>query len=197
MGSPFTPGYYSEFDLIAMGFGSVGTNVRIAKNCTIAGFRYINIGDNVRIDGYTTIIATSGLEVNIGSYIHIGAYCLLSAGGGIDLEDFVGLSQGVKIYTRTDDYGGDFLTNPMVPSEYTGVIEGKVKLGKHVIIGSGTVILPGVSIEEGSSVGAQSLVNKSLPSWGVYFGSPCKKLKDRSKKLLELEQKFLGNLQIA
>ena len=195
MNKPFQPGYYDEKDLKDFGIGYVGKNVRIAKNCTIAGLENISIGDNVRIDGYTTIIATG--QVNIGSYIHIGAYCLLSGGGGIELEDFVGLSQGVKIYTRTDDYNGDFLTNPMVPEEYTGVIQGEVYLGKHVIIGSSTVILPGVRIEEGSSVGAQSLVTKSLPSWGVYFGCPCKKLRSRSDNLLLLEDKFMESLNLA
>ncbi len=37
---------------------------------------------------------------------------MLSAGDGIVMEDFSGLSQGVRIYSRTDDYSGKFLTNP-------------------------------------------------------------------------------------
>lgn len=189
---PFAPGYYDEQDLRSFGFKKVGKNVKISTNCTIHGFHNISIGDNVRIDGYCTIIATG--EINIGSHIHIGSYVLLSGGDGIDLADFVGLSQGVKIYSRTDDYGGDYLTNPMVPAKYTGVIGGKVTLGRHVIIGSGTVILPGVNIGDGSSVGAQSLVNKSLDSFGVFFGCPCKKLKARSDKLLELEKEYLESL---
>lgn len=191
--SPFNPGYYDEYALRDMGFKKVGNNVRIAKNCTIHGFNNITIGNDVRIDGYTTIIATS--HVLLGSYIHIGAYCLLSGGDGIVLDDFCGLSQGSKIYSRTDDYGGNCLTNPMVPAEYTGVIGGEVNLGKHVIIGSNTVILPNVRIGEGSSVGANSLVKKNLEPWGVYFGSPVKRLKERSKVMLDLECKFLESLK--
>ena len=186
----FNPGYYTENDLTNAGFKSVGKNVSIAKNCTIIGLPNISIGDNVRIDGYCSIIAAGTGYVTLGSYIHMGGYCMLSAGDGIVMDDFSGLSQGVRIYSRTDDYSGKFLTNPTVPEKYIGITQGKVELRKHVIIGSGSVILPKVTIGEGSSVGALSLVTKNLDDWGVYFGSPAKRLKRRSKKLLELEEEL-------
>jgi len=156
----FDPGYYTENDLMKAGFKSVGKNVSIAKNCTIIGLPNISIGDNVRIDGYCSIIAAGTGYVTLGSYIHIGSYCMLSAGDGIVMDDFSGISQGVRIYSRTDDFSGEFLTNPMVPEKYIGLTQGKVELRKHVIIGSGSVILPKVTIGEGSSVGALSLVTK-------------------------------------
>lgn len=190
--NPFDVGFYSNDELSVLGFKSLGENVSISKNCTIIGIPSISIGDNVRIDGYTTIIAVGGGHLTLGSFIHIGSYCHLSAGAGITMEDFSGLSQGVKIYSKTDDYSGAYLTNPMVPDELTGVSAGEVVLGKHSIVGAGTVILPGVNIGEGSSVGAQSLVTKNLPEWGVYFGCPVKKIKNRKKNLLELERIFLS-----
>ncbi|HBH7053685.1 TPA: acyltransferase [Morganella morganii] len=191
--NPFNVGFFTEFELREFGFKSVGKNVLIAKNCTIIGLDNISIGDNVRIDGYTTIAASGGF-LNIGSFIHIGAYSLLSAGAGIIMEDFSGISQGVRIYSKTDDYTGNHLTNPTVDSTYTGIISGTVTLSRHSIIGSGTVVLPNVTIGEGSSVGALSLVTKSLAEWGVYFGSPAKKIKSRKKKILELEKEFLSKI---
>lgn len=189
--NPFNPAYYSEDDLRQAGFKSIGKNVRIAKNCTIIGLENIEIGDNVRIDGYCTIIAAGDGWVKLGSHIHIGGYCLLSAGDGIQLNDFSGLSQGVRLYSRTDDYSGKHLTNPTVPEKYTGVSRGTVTLGRHVIVGSGSVVLPKVTIGDGSAVGALSLVMKSLEPWGIYFGSPAKRIKERSKQLLELEEQLL------
>ena len=189
---PFDPGYYDEYQLRDFGFAQVGDNVRIARNCTIVGVERICLGNNVRIDGYTTIMATGIGPVDIGSFIHVGAYCLLSGGDGISLDDFSGLSQGVRVYSRTDDYSGEHLTNPMVPSEFTGVIGGPVHLGRHVVIGSGTVILPNLRIGDGSSVGAQSLVNRDLPEWGVYFGCPARRHGSRSRRLLELESELLA-----
>jgi Acetyltransferase (isoleucine patch superfamily) len=45
-------------------------------------------------------------------------------------------------------------------------------------------------IGEGSSVGAMGLVTKSLESWGIFVGSPVRKLKDRDKKILSLEKEL-------
>lgn len=191
MENPFLPGYYNDEELSVFGFCAIGSNVKIAKNCTIVGLSNISIGSNVRIDGYSTIIASGDGKLNIGSFVHVGGWSFLSAGNGITMEDFSGISQGVRIYSRTDDYSGQYLTNPTVPEEFTCAEGGPVTLEKHVIIGSGTVVLPNVTIGEGSSVGALSLVNKNLGPWGVYFGLPAKRLKERSKALLNLERALM------
>lgn len=189
--SLLNPGYYDEHELKNAGFRALGKNVRIAKNCVMVGIGNIEIGDNVRIDGFCSVVVPEGGWLRIGRYIHIGSYCLLSAGDGIVLGDFSGLSQGAKIYSRSDDYSGDHLTNPTIPKKFTGVTGGEVTLGRHVIVGSGSVILPKVAIGEGSSVGALSLVSKSLDPWGVYAGRPVRKIKSRSQRLLELEAQML------
>lgn len=61
---------------------------------------------------------------------------------------------------------------------------------KHVIIGAGSVILPGVVLQEGVAVGAMSLVNKDCDEFTIYAGAPAKPIKKRSKNLLELEASF-------
>lgn len=184
-------GYFDLDEIKKIGFKSVGENVKVSRNSTIIGVDNISIGDDTRIDDFCILIAPDEGYIKIGSNVHIAAFCLLSGGDGIELGDFSGLSHGVKVYSKTDDYSGMSLTNPTVPTEYTNVIGGKVEISRHVIVGSGTVILPKVSIGEGSSIGAQSLVTKSLDEWFVYFGCPVKKLKPRKKKLLELERKYL------
>ena len=194
MTNPFDSGYYTEEDLKASGFKSLGENIRIAKNCTVIGLNNIEIGNNVRIDGYCSILAVERGHLRLGSFVHIGGYCYLAASAGIEMNDFSGLSQGVRIYSQTDDYSGQHLTNPTVPKKYTGVIRGEVTLERHVIIGSGTVILPGVVIGEGSSVGALSLVTTTLESWGIYAGCPARRLKTRSKRLLDLESQLMREL---
>jgi acetyltransferase-like isoleucine patch superfamily enzyme len=191
MEEPFDSGYFSDDELRSAGFRSLGENVRIARTSTIVGVANIEIGSNVRIDGYCSILAAGGGHLKLGSYVHIAGYCLLAAASGIAMEDFSGLSHGVKIYSRSDDYTGGHLTNPTVPSKFTNVSKGQVTLGRHVIIGSGTVILPRIRIGEGSAVGALSLVTKSLDTWGVYAGSPAKRIKNRSQELLAFEQQLL------
>lgn len=188
--NPFDPGYYNADELKDFGFKSVGTNVSIAKNCTIIGLENIELGSNIRIDGGVVIAANSGF-LSLGNHIHIGGNCFLACAGGISLADYSGLSQSVHIYSATDDYSGKALTNPTLPKKYLNVKIAPVILEKHVVVGSSSIVLPGCVIGEGASVGAQSLVMKSLESWGVYFGSPVKRIKARSKRLLDLEQDFL------
>lgn len=182
--------YHTEKELRIGGFKNVGKNVKIDKSCTVIGSDKISIGDNVRIDGYCCIIATKK-QVVLGSYIHIGSFCHLCGTAGLVMEDFSGLSQGVRIYSSSDDYSGEFLTNPTVPEKYTSIIRKPVILSKHVIIGANTVILPGVYVGEGSAVGAMSLVTKDVKSYCIYAGCPAKFIKPRSKRIFELEKKLL------
>ena len=151
----------------------------------------IAIGNHVIIDSFCSIIANGPGELRIGSYIHIGAFCHLLANDGIDMGDFSGLSQGVKIYSRTDDYSGNSLTNPTIPNKYKNIKKGKVTIGEHVIIGANSIVLPKLHIPEGVSIGALSLVSTSLDSWTMYMGNPLKKIIKRSQKLLEKREAFL------
>lgn len=182
--------FYSEDELKELGIKSIGKNVLISKKASIYGANNICIGNNVRIDDFCIM---SG-NINIGDYVHIAAGCLLFGGKkGIVLEDFSGISSRGAIYAESDDYSGNFLTNPMVDDKYKNVDGEKVILKKHALVGTGSTILPGVIIGEGSSVGAMSLITKSLEPWGIYVGIPCKKIKDRSRKILELEKEFLAD----
>lgn len=190
-GTTFNPGYIHSDELRELGFQAVGSNVSIARNCTIIGIERISIGNNVRIDGPTTIVVGENSRVDIGSFIHISGGCHLAAAAPIKFGDFSGLSQGVRIFTATDDYSGETLTNPMVPPKYKAVTMGAVELGRHVIVGAGAVILPAASIGEGSSVGALALVSRPLPCWKVCAGMPCKPIKTRRQDLLTLEQEML------
>ncbi|NTU50382.1 MAG: acyltransferase, partial [Desulfobulbaceae bacterium] len=133
-----------------MGFKSVGENVKIAKNCTIVGLENISIGCNVQIDEQVFIAANKGF-LDIGDHVHIGGSSHLQCCGGITLDDFCGLSQGVKIYSVSDDYTGKSLANTTIPQKYKKLYISEVKLGRHVLIGSGSVVLPGVKIGVGSA----------------------------------------------
>ena len=185
--------FYTDEEIKLFNFKSIGENVKIKKNVAMYFIENITIRSNVRIDDNSIIVA-SDKPITIGNYVHIASNCYIAGSEGLEMEDFSGLAPGVNIFTGSDDYSGNKLTNPTVDRQFTGGVSGKVTIGRHVIIGTNSVILPGVDIGEGSSVGAMSLVTKSLKPWGIYFGTPVKKLKDRSKKLLLLEKEFLNNV---
>lgn len=179
--------FYSQSELVEIGFKKLGIDVKISKNASIYSPEKMIIGDHVRIDDFCIL---SG-EIILGSYIHISAYTAIYGRFGVELHDFVTVSGRVMIYSQTDDYSGDYLTNPMVSAKYTNVTGGKVVLKKHAIIGVGSVILPNLIVEEGGCLGAMSLLKSNIPEWEVYAGTPAKRIKSRSRKLIEKEQLFL------
>ncbi|GHD78411.1 acyltransferase [Vogesella fluminis] len=182
--------WLSATQLSTMGFASIGENVLVSDKASIYNPQNISIGNNVRIDDFCIISAGHG-GVSIGNYVHVAAYSSLIGSGKISLSDYSGLSSRVSIYSSNDDYTGDRMTNPTVPPKYTGVISADVFIGKHVIIGNGSIILPGISLNDGSVIAALSLVNKDCEPFKIYGGVPAKPLKERKKNLLDLEVQFL------
>ena len=171
-------------------FETVGENVQISDRASFYGANRIALGNNVRIDDFCVLSAGVG-GILVGDHDHIAIYSSLVGAGRITLTDFCGISSRVAIYSSNDDYSGASLTNPTVPSEYTSVTHADVFFGKHVIVGSGSVILPGVTLEEGVAVGALSLVTRNCSAFGIYAGNPARRIKDRKRDLQELEKRFL------
>ncbi len=180
--------------LMTMGFAEVGTNVQISEKASIYGANRIRIGSNVRIDDFVVISAgTDG--ITIGNHVHIAVAACLIGSGLITLSDFVGVSSRAIIYSSNDDYSGAALTGPTIPAEFTNVTHLPVHIGKHVVIGSGSVVLPGITIGEGSAIGALTLVNRDCDEFGIFGGNPIRRLKERKRDLRELESVFLRSKQ--
>ena len=179
--------YYTEDELKNLGFKSIGKNVKISDKASIYNFDKIEIGDNSRIDDFCVI---SG-KVELGCNVHFAPMCLVAGGDiGIKFGNFSGLAYQCQVFSQSDDYSGRTMTNPTVPSQFKKVSTGIVDIGKHSIIGAGSIIMPGVTLGEGTAVGAMSLVRKSTKPWGVYLGNPAKKIMDRKKDLINLEELF-------
>jgi galactoside O-acetyltransferase len=172
-----------------LNFKTIGEDVTIWEKAKIIYPESISIGNSVIIDDFVFIMG--GKNTQIGNFVHIGAFTCITGGGDFIMEDFSGLSGGVRVYTGNEDYAGGCLTNPTVPEPYRVANRSFIHIKKHAIIGANTVILPGVTIGEGASIGANSLVTKDCEPWKVYFGSPAKAIKIRPQdKILELEQEL-------
>lgn len=183
-------GWYTREYIMSMGFKSLGKNVLISDKCSIYGVQNISIGDNVRIDDFCVLSAVRG-SLLLEGYNHISSFCYLNASGGVTLKAFSGLSSRCSLYSSSDTYDGTCLTNPTVPDEYTSVYSAPIVLGRHAIVGTNSSILPGCSLGDGAAVGAFSLVIKNIGEFKVAVGIPAKEIKDRSRDLLELEEKCL------
>jgi acetyltransferase-like isoleucine patch superfamily enzyme len=106
------------------------------------------IGDNVRIDaGHSDLIY-------IGDYSHVTGGCRLLCHQR-DLKNYCVGDNAAKLPYRL----------------------GEIHIGKGVMIGMESLIMPGVTIGDGAIVGAYSLVTKDIPAWTVAIGRPAKVVK--------------------
>ena len=179
--------YYTNRELKELGFRSLGRSVLISRTCRIYTPETITLGSHVLIDDFTILNG----EITLGDYIHISSNCELYAGEArIEVGDFSELSSRCAIYATSDDYSGASLFGPQVPAVYRRVRNEPVTLGRYCLIGTGGTVLPGVSVGEGCSFGAMTLVNRSTEPWGIYAGIPARRLRDRERGLLEMEKKL-------
>lgn len=182
--------FYTIQELNSLGLKKVSITAKISRKTSIYGAENIEIGDNVRIDDFCIL---SG-KIRIGSYVHISAYTAIYASFGVEIEDYATISGRVLIYSQNDDYSGEYMTNPILPKQYTNITGGKVMVKKYSIIGAGSIILPSVQIGEGSCVASLSLVKNSLEPWKIYGGIPAKYLKDRKKDIIRIADEFYKSI---
>ena len=181
--------YLSKQELLEMGFAQLGENILISRFARFYARDKISIGNNVRIDDFCIL---SG-NIVLHDYIHISAGCYLYGASGIELFSFSGLSPGTKVFSASDDFSGNYMVGPMVGEAYTNVKGGKVTFMKYVQIGAGSVIFPALTVHEGASVGAMSLVTRDIPEWQIFAGIPAKFVKTRERKIIDLEKTFTRN----
>ena len=180
MNTLLDPGYWLTEDLLGLGFNSVGERVRLSKLCQVVGAENIDIGDNVRIDAFTSLIAHSGF-IRLGSFIHIGTNCILSGRGGITVEGFNAIGHGSRIFTTSDDFSGGHLVSCEAPEHVLNITIAPVRLGHHAILTTGCTVLPGASLADGAVAAAHSVVTRPLAEWAIHGGTPATYIKARSR----------------
>jgi acetyltransferase-like isoleucine patch superfamily enzyme len=170
---------------------NIGTDVRIANQAVIVRPELVEIGDHVAIDPFTVI--TTALK--LGSYIHIASHCSIVGGqnGLLEMRDYSSLAAGCRIICSSDDYAGHALNGATIPLKYRSVTSTKVLIERFASIATNVIVFPGVTIGEGAVVAAGGIVNRDIEPWGIYFGSPVRRVGTRpADKMLayaaEIEQ---------
>jgi acetyltransferase-like isoleucine patch superfamily enzyme len=171
-------------------FKKIGKNVEIGQNVFFRYPHLVEIGDNVIIDEFCYFTTA----VLIGSYIHISPHCSIIGGKNsiFTMEDFSGMAAGCRIVCSSDNYLGDGLTNPTIPREFHASVNYSfVHMKKHSLLGTGCIVHPGLTLNEGSIGGSGSLITKDLKEWTVNVGSPARSIKERPREtILKYEQEL-------
>lgn len=149
----------------------MGRNVLIDVGVFLNGVKNISIGDYTWIDAGCRIDAMLG-EVSLGRRIHVAPFTIVAAREPITLEDYVGLSSFVRIYSNSEHpTGGKRMSGPMVPEEHKAFRSQPVVLRKDSFVGSGAVLLPGAELGEGAVVGANAVISKPVDPWSIVVGT--------------------------
>ena len=176
--------YLSPVELKKIGFLELGHNVKISSKTTVYSADKIKLGSNIRIDDFCVL---SG-NIAISDNVHLSTHVALTA----TLEPLIvgkgsTISYGSKLFTASDDFGGDFMFNPTYDLSERNVVHAPIVIEEFVAIGALCTVMPGSLLGNGVAVGAMSLVKGSLEPWSIYAGTPLRFLRKRSQKLLEFD----------
>lgn len=172
---------------------SHGTDVFISARAEIRRPQLVSVGSHVAIDSGVYITT----EAVIGDYTHLSPYITVIGGAKSKLivEDFVTIAAGTRIIAGSDKFLGEGFTSITVPEKYRDEVEfSTIHIKRFAGIGTNVVIMPGVTIGEGSVIGACSLVTKDTEPWTIYTGIPAKAVKKRNKEKMIQYAKELGYL---
>lgn len=160
------------------GFGAFGQGSIICfPTNTIFNERYIHIGTGTMIGPQSTLSAgmVPGQVCLSDPVVRIGDRCLIGKGSGIvghfSVEIGDDVWTGHHVYITDQNHGYEDVTMPI--SRQT-MPERPVSVGNGSWIGHGSVILPGAQIGEHVTIGANSVVTGSIPSFSVAAGNPAK-----------------------
>lgn len=152
------------------------TNAELDNYCRIFDFSFIDGGTSVKIGKYTTITW----------------YVLIEGGGTVSIGDRVFVGPGSKILNSTYKLNGYYVVEHM--AEGVQEIDYKdIVIEDDAYIGANCTIMPGIHIGKGAVIGANSLVTKDVEPWGIYVGTPAKKIGVREKPTEE-RQKIVQSL---
>lgn len=168
-----------------------GNGVRLYPMCKMIHANHAILDDEVKIFDHVYIDA--GAELVIGKYSIITWYTLIEGGAKAYIGDRVFIGPGSKILTGTYKIDGIFSIEFM-PEGCNEIEYGNVVIENDAYIGANSVIMPGITIHEGAVVGSNCFVNKDLEPWGIYVGSPCKKVGERKKPTEEMKKKVLEGI---
>lgn len=123
---------------------------------------------------YPYVWINSGRNLTVGDDVDFATSCVVTTDGGVQIGDRTLIGYGAKIISR----------NHKIPAGRgrifgAGHISGKVIIANDVWIGAQAVILPGVSIGQGSVVAAGAVVTRPVPEYVIVAGVPAEVVSNR------------------
>jgi len=172
-------------------YNSMGSDVLINDFVNISRPHLVDLGNHIAIDfGF---VCTTKLK--IGDYVHISPLVSIIGGAksSLTIEDFCFISTGARILCGSELFQGDGLIGPFIPEKYKDkqILE-PIILKKFSGVCANAVVMSGVTMAEGSILGANSFLKESTEPWTIYAGNPAKPIKKRKKEIMYKFAKEMG-----
>lgn len=141
----------------------IGKGFTTGFNCRIDAFNHKNISGK---------LITIGNNVEINDDVHIAAVEKVEIGDNVLIAS--------KVYISDHDHGnykGQYQDTPLSAPGSREIYTKPIVIEKNVWIGEFVCVLKGVTIGEGSIIGAMSVVSRPIPPYSIAVGAPAKVIK--------------------
>jgi acetyltransferase-like isoleucine patch superfamily enzyme len=154
-----------------LNYHCIADDVRLGKNVYLSKFINLygcNIGDNTKIGAFVEIQK----DVTIGNHCKISSHSFICSGVVISDGCFIG--HGVMFIN-------DNHPKAVAPNGALEVDEDwkdrfvPTYIGRQAVIGSGAIILGGITIGDGAMIGAGSVVTRNVPAHETWYGNPARR----------------------
>ena len=159
----------------------LGRNVTLEEHVQIDALSRdgVRLGDNVSVGRFTVIEATGvitrlGVGFSIGANSNLGDFCFVGAAGGVRIGENVLIGQRVSFHSENH-----VATRVDIPMKAQGVTNQGVVVEDDCWLGSGAILLDGVTVGRGSIVAAGSVVTRDVAPYSVVGGVPAHLLRSR------------------
>jgi acetyltransferase-like isoleucine patch superfamily enzyme len=135
----------------------------------------IELGDQILL-GRHCILSCNDAQVRIGNFVSIGPFCFFACKSRIEIGSNVSIGSGTQLMA-----GGHVSDDPDIPVIRQARSAKGITIEDGAWIGTGAIILDGVSVGCNSIVGAGAVVSKDVPAWTVVLGNPARVVQKRKE----------------
>lgn len=154
-----------ESDVRMRGKVKIGRNCLIQRGASLSG--NVEIGDKSVVGAYTIISTMPDAVMKIGDDVIVNSFSNIGAGERVEIKDHCIFASYVQITDAA--HGFEDSSELIKHAEWSTA---PVVIERNVWLGSAVMVMKGVTIGEGSVIGAKALVNRDIPPMSVAFGIP-------------------------
>jgi len=163
-----------------------GKNVLFLGRVLLRGDGIIEVGNHVVIDDGVCLWVSKGSRIRIGDHVYIGRGTTIASKAEISIGSDTLIAAFVHIQDSNHVIGRDRLIREQ------GYDAKPIRIGRDVWLGTGVVVLRGVSIGDGAVIGSNAVVTKDVEPYTIAVGVPARPMSERQSGLPESRQEGSG-----